>query len=370
MQGKYSILILIIFSLFLIGIVCAGTNDKIIFLHHSTGELVYIIGNVPSYISNYNTQQGTNYQITDREYPNTPWPWSNYPYDYWKLWINNSCNSNTLGIECMNTLTQNYNMIIYKHCFPGADVLADTGNPDINSQTKSLENYKLQYRALRTMMDNYPNNKFIVWTLAPRREADTNSANAARAREFANWVKNTWLTEDGKAHNNIFIFDYFGLMAGTDNYLKDEYVSGDSHPNNAGCQYAGPIFAQFIIDTAKSSLNPPQNYCGDGICNATTAENCSSCSVDCGSCPCIPYTCPVNYIGRCGSFSDNCQGTLTCSCNSPQQCNTTTNYCYTPSAINVTTIQNILNSFGSFKSGSFSLSDYIKDIKEFILGQK
>ena len=142
-------------------------NESIIFLHHSTGDGVYNVGNVASWFTSYNSSHNTTYQIVERAYPNTPYPWDNYPYDYWNLWINGACNSSDPDIECMNTLTQSNDVIIYKHCFPGAAVLADTGSPSISSNRKSLENYKLQYRALRNMMDSYPDNIFIVWTLAP-----------------------------------------------------------------------------------------------------------------------------------------------------------------------------------------------------------
>lgn len=238
--------------------------QKVHFLHHSTGRNLWLEGKVAEYIQNYNNKNGTNYLVTEYSYPNTPYPWDNYPYDYWNLWINKTCSNSNLNIECIDQLTSKYNVIIFKHCFPGAQILEDVSNPKVSSDVKALNIYKLQYRALRDMMDSYPANKFIIWTLAPLHRLATNPANAARAKEFTEWVKNQWLTEDGKKHPNIYIFDFFGYAAesntnppnGLVNCLKYEYErdhsSSDSHPNKLANETIGPFFAEFIIETLKN----------------------------------------------------------------------------------------------------------------------
>lgn len=236
-------------------------GQKVIFLHHSTGSGVYYDGNVAQWIANYNTANGTSYQISERSYPDTPYPWANYPYDYWKLWINGQCNNTDPDIECLDKLTQNFDVIIFKHCFPGASIQADDGNPLVSSEIKTINNYKLQYRALRTLMDSYPTKKFIIWTLVPLHRLATNPNEASRAKQFVDWVKTAWLTEDGKSHPNIHIFDFFSYAAesnpapvnGQVNCLKYIYEldhnGNDSHPNLFANQTIGPIFAQFIVNT-------------------------------------------------------------------------------------------------------------------------
>lgn len=253
---------LTILFLFLSGITVFG--QSVIFLHHSTGAGVYEEGNVPGWISNYNTNNGTNYQITERSYPNTPYEWANYPFDYWNLWINNQCNSTNPNIHCLNNIVQGYDVIIFKHCFPGAAIQPDNGNPLVSSDIKTIANYKLQYRALRSLMDQYPNKKFIIWTLAPLHRLITTTEEADRAKQFVDWVKTSWLTEDGKLHPNIYIFDFFGLAAETNsspangkvNCLKYIYekshTDSDSHPNTLANQSIGPLFAQFIVNTIKN----------------------------------------------------------------------------------------------------------------------
>lgn len=241
----------------------ALNSQSAIFLHHSTGEGVFLEGKVAKWISNYNTANNTKYSITERSYPNTPYPWENYPFDYWNLWVNNKCNATNSNIHCLSNIVRDYDMVIFKHCFPGAGIGPESGPPSVSSSTKTIGNYKLQYRALRALMDQHPTKKFIVWTLAPLHRLETTTEEAKRAREFVNWVKSEWLTEDGKSHPNIFIFDFFGLLAesssnpknGKTNCLKYEYEKShsviDSHPNTLANETVGPVFAQFIVNTFK-----------------------------------------------------------------------------------------------------------------------
>ena len=243
-----------------------GYTQKVVFLHHSTGWGVYSEGNVASWILSYNATHGKLIQLFDINFPDTPWPWENYPYDYWKLWIDGSCNSGNPGIQCLNTLAANYDLIILKHCYPGADIQPNTGNPDISSSVKTLENYKAQYRALRALFDTYPNTKFMVWTLAPLHRLATTPETAQRANEFVQWVKNGWLVEDGNSHPNIIIFDFFSLVAelnpnppnGIRYCLKYDYESShtdsDSHPNTEANQYTGPVYAQAIANAFVTAI--------------------------------------------------------------------------------------------------------------------
>lgn len=238
--------------------------QKAIFLHHSTGNGVWK-GGVPEWIADYNATHHTNIQATEFSYPNKPYPWANYPYDFWNLWVNNNCDSDNKNIECLSTLVEEYDLIIIKHCFPGAAIKADTGTPDIASQTRTLENYKLQYRALRDLFDRYPDTKFMVWTLAPLHRLATDAGDAARAREFVEWVKREWLSEDAKSHPNISIFDFFALAAesnpspinGQVNCLKYEYElkhdNHDSHPNTTANTAIAPYFAKAIVDVLAGS---------------------------------------------------------------------------------------------------------------------
>ena len=155
-------------------------------------------------------------------------------------------------------LVGDYDVVIMKHCYPVSDVLEDTGDPDPESTRRSIENYKAIYRLLRDEFDRHPNTMFIVWTLPPRHrlsgdDATARDANAARATEFSEWLQTGFLTEDG-AHPNICVWDFRGIVMDPDtNFLKYDYEkyhdSSDSHPNDTANNVAGPLFAQFIVDS-------------------------------------------------------------------------------------------------------------------------
>ncbi len=243
-------------------------GQKVLFLHHSTGGNIYSEGSVAEWIGNYNTGNGTSVEISERSYPDSPYPWENYPYDYWNLWVKKNCDSGQPGIECIESLTEDYQVIIFKHCFPGASIQAESGDPDVSSPSKTTGNYKLQYRALRDLMDQYPDNLFIAWTLVPLHRLATNPEDAARAAEFVDWVKNEWLTEDGKGHENIRVFDFWGYAAETNdnpengevNCLKYDYeishTGSDSHPNSLANETIGPLFAEFIVNNTLEFNTP------------------------------------------------------------------------------------------------------------------
>lgn len=268
-----AILVTVLFST---SLAFAAGKQKIIFLRHSTGGNLYTQGKVAQWFDSYNSQNDTSYSISMRAYPDKPYNWKNYPYDYWNLWINpgGPAMSGSSGVDTLENLARNYDVIVWKHCFPGAGIQPDSGSPSVSSSTKTPANYKLQYRALRAKFDTMPDTIFIVWTLAPLHRLATTSANASRARAFVDWVRNDWLTEDSKKHPNIFIFDFWKNAAEDHrnpshanakvNTLRYEYEgshsSSDSHPNSLANRTIGPLFAQRIVDVIESfDANTPGN---------------------------------------------------------------------------------------------------------------
>ncbi len=237
--------------------------QRIGFLTHSVGSALYQEGKIAEWFTDYNATHGTGFTIQRRSYPAEPYPWENNPYDYWNVWVNGSCSE-----ECFPSLLERFDIVIMKHCYTAARIEADINAPDIGSDRKSVENYKLQYRALRDLFDNHPGTKFIVFTLTPRHRLRTDAAQASRAKSFADWVKNEWLQEDGKEHSNIYVFDFWSLLAETDptpekgsvNCLRYAYEkdhsSDNSHPNLLANETVGPVFAQYIADVANNNLIP------------------------------------------------------------------------------------------------------------------
>ena len=77
---------------------------RITLLHHSTGYNIWRGGNtsivkralrklklsskseVEKWFSNYNSKNGTNYLITEQNFPKRePYGWKNYPFDYYNI---------------------------------------------------------------------------------------------------------------------------------------------------------------------------------------------------------------------------------------------------------------------------------------------
>lgn len=221
-------------------------NAKIIFLHHSTGNCIWQ-GGVPEWFRKYNAQNGTNYNIIQRAFPQkSPYGWNNYPYDYWNIWVKNAGDRPFMGEPTLEILTKEYDVIVFKHCFPVFNIMKDTGNPAVNSPDKRIENYKLQYEALKKKLRQFPNNKFILWTGAVLLQNPRNSESAKLARIFFDWVRKTW-DEPG---DNIFLWDFYELETAGGYYLKSEYATGpaDSHPNGMFSRMTAPLLGQRIVN--------------------------------------------------------------------------------------------------------------------------
>jgi hypothetical protein len=222
----------------------ADTN--IIFLHHSTGRNIWE-GGVPEWFSNYNSEKGTNYSIIEQNFPKREeYGWNNYPYDYWNIWVNNAGDKAYKNEPTLEMITRNFDVIVFKHCFPVSNIEPDTGDPDVSSDKKTVENYKLQYEAFKEKMKEFSETKFIVWTGAALVRENTDEESAKRAREFFDWVRNDW-DEEG---DNIFLWDFYELQTEGGLYLKDEYARNptNSHPNEEFSGRVAPLFSRRIVD--------------------------------------------------------------------------------------------------------------------------
>jgi len=219
-----------------------GKNVSIIFLHHSTGGVIWR-GGVPEWFSDYNTRNGTDYRIIERAFPQRePYGWKNYPYDYWNIWVEHAGEKPFMDEPTLEMLAREHQVIVWKHCYPVSNVEEDTGTPDIRSEHKRIENYKLQYAVLKEKMRSFPGVRFVVWTGAALVKEAIREENAKRAREFFEWVRNEW-DEPG---DNIFLWDLYELETDGGMYLKDEYAAktGDSHPGEAFAKKAAPLFCR------------------------------------------------------------------------------------------------------------------------------
>lgn len=239
--------------------------QKIIFLHHSTGRCIWLgdtnqylyavtgKGSVQKYFEEYNRKNNTEYNISGQIFPKRlPYGWKNYPYDYYNIWVKNAGNQKYLEEPTLEMLIREYNVIIFKHCFPIGRINPDTGIPDINSEEKRLENYKLQYNALKEKMHAFPDNKFIVWTPPALLRDKTTPDQAKRSYEFYRWIADYW-DEYG---DNIYLWDFYNYGTEGGMYLEEKNASGpgDSHPGKEFSKRMAPVFSEFIIDVIEEKV--------------------------------------------------------------------------------------------------------------------
>jgi len=233
---------------------------NIIFLHHSTGlciwnaglskiagKLGWFSGNVEKWFDNYNEKQGKNNKICEIDFPKKSlYGWSNYPYDYYNIWVKNGGYQPYKEEPTLEILTKEYDVIIFKHCFPVSSIGVDSSDPDINSSLRTLGNYKLQYDALKKKLFEFPNTKFVVWTPTALVEQRTSKDEAERANEFSEWVKNVWDTKG----DNIYLWDFRELQVDGGLFFKNEYAASpeDSHPGNTFSETIAPYFCKRVVD--------------------------------------------------------------------------------------------------------------------------
>ena len=259
---------LFVFLIVFLFISCESNQNemkKIIFLHHSTGKNIWLgktnryinklikRSDVREYFKKFNKQNHTNYLITERNFPKeTPYGWKNNPYDYYNIWVKNAGDKPYMEEPTLEILTKEYDVIIFKHCYPASRILPDTIAPNIDSETKSIENYKLQYNALKKKMHEFPNNKFIVWTPAVFLKNQMTEDEAKRTQQFYNWMINEW---DEKG-DNIFIWDFYKYETEGGIYMLDKYADGpsNSHPGRDFSARMSPLLSKFIIDAMEDRL--------------------------------------------------------------------------------------------------------------------
>lgn len=286
-QIIFRFFIFLIISIFTFS--CSTNNNKmnesginIIFLHHSTGRniwmgdtvsqlkdnIIYKIlnkindekarkflmkrGSLPKLLENHNNKYQTDYRINEIEFPqNSPYGWKNYPYDYYNIWVKNGNVDYYMEEPTLNVLTKKFDVIIFKHCFPVSNIKPDTGIPDIDSEEKRIENYILQYQALKQKLLEFENTIFILWTGAVQVESKISEEEALRTKQFFDWVKNEW---DEKS-DNIYLWDFYQLETENGLYFKTDYAwsPDNSHPNETFSEKAAKLFYQRVIDILENA---------------------------------------------------------------------------------------------------------------------
>ncbi len=128
-----------------------------------------------------------------------------------------------------------YDVIILKSCFPTSNIGSD----------EQLAEYQGYYLAMRARMAQYPDKLFVVVTQPPQVPGSSDPDEARRARTLADWLNSGRFLGD---QPNLVTFDFFGHLAGEDNFLRPEYRYDDydAHPNERANREIGPRFVEFL----------------------------------------------------------------------------------------------------------------------------
>ena len=137
-----------------------------------------------------------------------------------------------------------HEVIAFKSCFPNSAVKND----------RMREDFQAWYLDIRDIVDQHPDRIFILVTSPPLHPLATNPDEAARARTVADWLKSNAYLEE---HPNLFVFDFFDLLADPDTNVLDARYQLDaddsnSHPNRLANEVIGPLFVEFIHEAVQT----------------------------------------------------------------------------------------------------------------------
>ncbi len=226
-----------------------GEYRNVVFLHHSVGNNLVEQGDVRKLFSN------AGYSFYDQGYNNQgmrgpdggdagfsyPVPHDNTDPD--GLSVVFTQKAQPFPVNTLSGLLQ-HEVIIVKSCYPNSNI----GSED------SMQALKAMYLEMRATMQNHPDKLFILFTTPPLNPAETNIANAQRAREMTAWL----MSDEFKGESqNIAVFDFYTLLAEADltspeaGMLRADFRDGtDSHPNQTANQQIAPLFVKFVTDAA------------------------------------------------------------------------------------------------------------------------
>ena len=228
------------------------------FLHHSTGGCIWGPNgsntSVPLQMVIYNDTNGytgsDSVWMDEDGWPTNPWN------NEWERWHRIFFNQDTINAD-IRPYIQSEKIIVIKSCYPssamtGVGVPSDTLIPT----RKTIYNYKWHWRSIVAVMENHPENFFVIWTNAPLVQNSTNPNAAMWSHQFCTWAKDTLAAGldpvYGSFPDNVYVFDFFHKLADTNGYLQLQYAqsSSNSHPNAAATELVAPQFVQEIFNAS------------------------------------------------------------------------------------------------------------------------
>ncbi len=147
--------------------------------------------------------------------------------------------------------TQN-DIVIFKSCYPNSNIgLADAASKVPAERQKTMDNYTAWFKDIAKVFQKHPTKLFVYLTAPPLAPERTTPENAARARQFNQWLQNEFIPayQQETGLRNFVVYDLFDQLANPENLLAEQYRTerpGDSHPNVTGYQAAASGFIRFF----------------------------------------------------------------------------------------------------------------------------
>ena len=229
-----------------------GQYTNIIFLHHSTGDNLIEQGHARDLFT------AAGYSFWDQGYNDMGLrdPDGNFTGYGYNVPGDNTDPDGLAGIFSqpvvklpLNTFSAllQHEVIIFKSCFaPTSKITSD----------EQLEQDKQWYLTIRDSVDKHPDKLFILLTQPPLNPAETNPAEAVRARQLADWLTSDVFLQGRK---NFYVIDLFNMLADDNsgeadfNMLRASYRNGnDSHPNKLANQEIAPLFVERVMRVINS----------------------------------------------------------------------------------------------------------------------
>jgi hypothetical protein len=249
-------LITLAFSLMFIVVIDAQTHFRSgIFLHHSTGACIWgpngSSKSVPNEMSLYNNTHsftGTNAVSMTEE--------------WWAPGDNEWATQHTFfedpsSVTGIGKYLPDNKIIVIKSCFPSSSIY-DAGQPSdtLSPDDKTVYNYKWHWRHIIRVMEQHPENFFVIWTNAPLEPGSTNTDEALLSKWFCKWAKDSLAkgldAEFGSFPPNVYVFDFFSKLTGPNGMMQTLFRTGDgdSHPNALATELVAPQFVNEIFNAA------------------------------------------------------------------------------------------------------------------------
>lgn len=123
-------------------------------------------------------------------------------------------------------------VVFFKFCF--ADFYGDN-----LSELESIIDEVVQTAAGRNL-------KLIIGNALPMHKQDSSPEHITEYKDY-----NSFLEEVAATHDNVWVFDFYGILAGDDGFLKPEYDVGDSHLNEEAYSALDPEFFLLLDELHK-----------------------------------------------------------------------------------------------------------------------